>query len=550
MIVKPTSSLPSTRSRFTAARVTSGLALGVLLASAALAGLLAGCGAESDPDSSTSSIQAFGPGASNPGTTGAGGGGAIGGGSTAAGTTTVAAACLPGAARCAGGRIAQVCNSAGTGFDTTNCTGSDVCLAGACRPVQCTAGETLCFGPEIFTCDAGGKSATLARACDTGSSCDSQTKTCKPLLCEPLVAACNNNFAGRCDATGFAFDASANKDCGSLRCNLGSCVNPEQIAPGQVQNPLNPNPGQVTPLPGQTGTDSMTQTPPTPKCTAGAVTCDGANTIATCNADGISSTITRCPNGTNCQGAGQCMPVACNPAGMLSHNGNGGVTVYWFAQGTLSVPKGANQDVNCSFNASRANNDDGGQNDKVALIQDPGLFGAMNGAEYGNADACGACVQMSQGGRNVTVTIADSCRPENGNPTCTSGHIDLSRNAFQSLTGQGTGDINGITWKYVPCTGMNNVQFQLKDASNQYWNEFLVVNHKYPLKSAQVLLADGRWVNAVRQPYNYWRPVDGATDGNMGTYKVRVTDINGGIIEEQLELKPGLQGGNAQFECQ
>jgi expansin (peptidoglycan-binding protein) len=292
------------------------------------------------------------------------------------------------------------------------------------------------------------------------------------------------------------------------------------------------------------------QAAPTQKCTAGAVTCDGANTISTCSADGLTAAITRCPNGTNCQGAGQCMPVACNAAGMLNHNGNGGVTVYWFAQGTLSVPKGANQDVNCSFNASRANNDDGGQNDQVALIQDPSLFGAMNGAEYGTADACGACVQMSQGGRNVTVTIADSCRPENGNPTCTSGHIDLSRNAFQSLTGQGTGDINGITWKYVPCTGMNNVQFQLKDASNQYWNEFLVVNHKYPLKSAQVLLADGRWVNAVRQPYNYWRPVDGATDGNMGTYKVRVTDINGGIIEEQLELKPGLQGGSGQFECQ
>jgi hypothetical protein len=36
----------------------------------------------------------------------------------------------------------------------------------------------------------------------------------------------------------------------------------------------------------------------------------------------------------------------------------------------------------------------------------------------------------------------------------------------------------------------------------------------------------------------------------MGTYKVRVTDINGGVIEEQLELKPGLQGGTGQFECQ
>jgi len=308
----------------------------------------------------------------------------------------------------------------------------------------------------------------------------------------------------------------------------------------------------VTPPPVQTSMQSPMQmpAPPTPMCTPGQVSCDGANTIATCAADGINKAITRCPNGTNCQGAGQCVPVACNPAGLISHNGNGGVTVYWFAQGTLASPKRADQDVNCGFNGSRAANDDGGQNDRVAYIQDPALFGAMNGQEYGNADACGACVQMSQGGRNVTVTIADSCRPENGNPTCTSGHIDLSRGAFQQLTGQSTGDINGISWRYVPCAGTSNVQFQLKKPDDVYWNEFLVINHKYPLKSAQVLMEDGRWVNAVRQSYNYWRPVDGATDGNMGTYRVRVTDINGGIIEEQLELRGGLQGGSGQFGCQ
>ena len=102
------------------------------------------------------------------------------------------------------------------------------------------------------------------------------------------------------------------------------------------------------------------------------------------------------------------MPVACNAAGMLNHNGNGGVTVYWFAQGTLSVPKGANQDVNCSFNASRANNDDGGQNDKVALIQDPGLFGAMNGAEYGNADACEIFVDASHADTQARGNLADA----------------------------------------------------------------------------------------------------------------------------------------------
>jgi expansin (peptidoglycan-binding protein) len=236
----------------------------------------------------------------------------------------------------------------------------------------------------------------------------------------------------------------------------------------------------------------------------------------------------------------------------LSHNGNGGVTVYWFAQGTLGSPRQEGQDVNCSFNATRANNDDGGQMDRVAYAQDPALFGAMNLAEYAGAAACGACVQLTQGGRNVTVTVSDSCNPAiNNNGTCTNGHIDLSRNAFQQLTGQGTGDINGITWRYVPCDDVGNVQFLLKKADDQYWNEFLVLGHRYPIVKAEVKMEDGRWLAARREAFNYWLPPEGdGPGGDMGTYRVRVTDINGGIVEEQLALRGGLQGGSGQFECQ
>lgn len=292
---------------------------------------------------------------------------------------------------------------------------------------------------------------------------------------------------------------------------------------------------------------------PTTACTPGAVTCEGANTVSTCPADGSAPTITRCPDGTNCTGNGQCTPVTCNPAGMLSHNGDGGVTVYWFAQGTISSPPQEGQDVHCGFNGARANNDDGGQQDRVAYIQDPALFGAMNLGEYNGAAACGACVELSQGGRNVTITVADSCNPMiNNNGTCTTGHIDLSRSAFQQLTGQSTGDINGISWRFVPCDNVDNVQFVLKKPDDVYWNQFLVVNHRYPIVKAEVLMEDGRWVEARRELYNYWLPPegDGGEGGDMGTYRVRVTDINGAIVEEQLELRAGLQGGSAQFDCQ
>jgi len=288
---------------------------------------------------------------------------------------------------------------------------------------------------------------------------------------------------------------------------------------------------------------------PTSACTPGAVTCEGANTISTCAADGSSPTITRCPDGTNCTGNGQCTPVTCNPTGMLSSN-NGSATVYWFNQGTYSNPRQPDEDINCSFGSDGSQTGQGEQ-DRVNNIEDGALFGAINGNQYSDAAACGACVEMSYQGRTVKITVADSCLVDNNNPVCQTGHIDLSRGAWNALTNNAQGTIiRGVSWRFVPCAG--SVEFQLKEPTNEYWNEFLVLNHAYPVVKAEVLMEDGRWVEAQRSTYNYWHPSEGANGdgGDMGTYRVRVTDINGGVIEEQLELLAGPQGGSGQFACQ
>lgn len=505
--------------------------------SALLTAAATGCSApieEGDPVSVPTFPGAVNP--LNPGGNGGSGSGAVNG---------TAAQCQPGSVRCMAASRLETCNTQGTGFDVTTCDSGLACIAGACRQLSCTAGVNLCLGNELHTCNPDGKSTTLSQTCGADEGCRNSTLSCEPRLCEPLLGTCNGNVATRCDSTGFAYDFGINTDCGGQTCELGACRSPETLP--DPLNPLNPpvNPGDPNP------NDPPDQV--SPACTANEVVCEGANTIGTCAADGSGYAITRCPNGTNCTANGTCTPVSCNPAAMLRHDGNGGVTVYWFAQGTLSVPRGVDQDVHCGFNGSRANNDDGGANDRVAYIQDPALFGAMNFGEYANAAACGACVQLNQGGRSLIVTVADSCNPAiNNNGTCTPGHIDLSRSAFQQLTGQSTGDINGISWNYVPCSNVDNVQFLLKKADDQYWNEFLVVGHKYPIKRAQVLMDDGRWVDAQRTEYNYWHPAEGNSGegGDMGTYRVRVTDINDGIIEEQLTLQGGLQGGSGQFECQ
>jgi expansin (peptidoglycan-binding protein) len=153
---------------------------------------------------------------------------------------------------------------------------------------------------------------------------------------------------------------------------------------------------------------------------------------------------------------------------------------------------------------------------------------------------------MSYQGRTVTVTVVDEC-PIGSNPTCTAGHVDLSRAAWNQLTGGIPGtQIFGVNWRYVPCQTTGNVTIELKEPSNEYWNEFLVRNHRYPIARAEVQRADGTWVEASRTPYNYFHP----PNDDMGTYRVRITDINGGVIEEQLSLSPGGQGGGSQFACQ
>jgi expansin (peptidoglycan-binding protein) len=297
------------------------------------------------------------------------------------------------------------------------------------------------------------------------------------------------------------------------------------------------NPTPVTPAPVQGAQAPMQQ------CTPGAVSCDGSNTITTCSADGLSASFTRCDNGSVCSAGGICSPVACNAQGLTSFNG-GQATVYWFGQGTAGIGN-----VACGFGINPGNAGNG-NGDSVNNIPAPTMFAAMNTTNYRGSSACGACVEMNYQGRTVNVTIADEC-PQSSNPTCTAGHIDLSRAAWNALTNNAAGtEISGVNWRFVPCNTTANVQFQLKKPDDAYWNEFLVVNHRYPIAKAEVLMADGRWLQANRQSYNYFRPPEGMDGGDMGTYRVRVTDINGDVIEEQLELRGGLQGGNAQFACQ
>lgn len=225
-------------------------------------------------------------------------------------------------------------------------------------------------------------------------------------------------------------------------------------------------------------------------------------------------------------------------------NNNGSVTFY-----TLSM--GAAQ-VNCSFPVTQVNPD------IIAHVDTGGgkYFAAMNTADYNNAATCGACVEVTRdNNKKVVATVVDQC-PTNGNPKCKAGHIDLSQPAFLQIGTQaegylGTGNggaVGSISWKYVPCPTNGDVFFRLKDPANMNWNQILVEGHRYAINKLEVMV-NGQWQNGTRQSYNYWQ----VGNGNMGSppYKVRVTDVNGDIVQAQLNLVAGDQPANAQFPvCQ
>jgi expansin (peptidoglycan-binding protein) len=80
------------------------------------------------------------------------------------------------------------------------------------------------------------------------------------------------------------------------------------------------------------------------------------------------------------------------------------------------------------------------------------------------------------------------------------------------------------------------------------WNQILVEGHRYAIAKLEAQVK-GVWQPATRQSYNYWQ----VGDGNLGAppYQIRVTDVNGSVIEASLDLVAGDQTSPGQFPvCQ
>jgi expansin len=164
------------------------------------------------------------------------------------------------------------------------------------------------------------------------------------------------------------------------------------------------------------------------------------------------------------------------------------------------------------------------------------MVAAMNHTDYAASAACGACAHIVGPSGEVTVRIVDQC------PECKPGDIDLSPEAFAKFAELKLGRVK-IDWKYVPCDVEGPIVYHFKEGSNQWWTAVQVRNARHAIAKFE-FQKDGQFVPVDRVDYNYF-----LADAGMGPgpYTFRVTDVNGGVIEDKgIPFKEASDAPGAQ----
>lgn len=171
----------------------------------------------------------------------------------------------------------------------------------------------------------------------------------------------------------------------------------------------------------------------------------------------------------------------------------------------------------------------------------PFLIGAMNDTDYGNADYCGACVEITGPKGKVKVQIIDRC------PECKPGDIDLSPEAFEKIANIIDGRI-AISWYVVPCPTVGDIAFHFKEGSNQWWSAVQVRNTKNHITKLE-FRKNGTYISVPRLRYNYFVYETGF---GPGPYDFRITDVYGNVLEEKgipFQENTEKQGSQQFSDC-
>jgi expansin (peptidoglycan-binding protein) len=148
------------------------------------------------------------------------------------------------------------------------------------------------------------------------------------------------------------------------------------------------------------------------------------------------------------------------------------------------------------------------------------LTAAMNTADYNTAQACGACLEVTNLNtlQSVVVRVDDRC------PECAPGDVDLSQEAFAKISPIEAGRIP-ISWKYVSCTPPS-VKLYFKEGSSQWWTAVQVRDHRNPVATLGYRASGSRsaYTQLGREMYNYFVAPSGM---GPGPYDIQITDVFG-----------------------
>jgi expansin (peptidoglycan-binding protein) len=173
----------------------------------------------------------------------------------------------------------------------------------------------------------------------------------------------------------------------------------------------------------------------------------------------------------------------------------------------------------------------------------PQYYGAMNEYDWNDSAVCGACVEITNGGKKLVVEITDECPFKGNEQWCKPGshHIDLNPAANSAL---GADSNPAVTWKYVACTVTGNIKYYFDKAVQQYYLAVTPMNTRNVVAKMEVQVK-GTWTALTHTTYNTYELSSGAGTGDLN---FRVTDIYNHVITDTVTMAADkVVDGTKQF---
>lgn len=222
---------------------------------------------------------------------------------------------------------------------------------------------------------------------------------------------------------------------------------------------------------------------------------------------------------------------------------NGGLTCYWFSQGTSKDEKTCpgGYKTYCGYCGSETGEKpQEGQiwcpiNDIVSTVKNIATthFVAIPPTPLEQGKNCGACVEVTYAGRSIVATVVDAC------PSCLSDqHIDLSLSAAKALgMNEMMGQVeSGVKWRIVGCPTTSNI---VVGFNGGYQGQVYFQNAAFPIASAK----SGSSVATVNT--GFWD-----FGKEMGGQEVSLTDVMGHTVTATIPTNGGDLGVQFDLTCQ